>query len=212
MADNYLGRKMEEYYARPREEQRRPAMNLRRLLARNRSHRNYDASFVVREDQMHSIIEVNTLIASACNRQALRFRPVLADEAGKVLPHIRLGAALPDEHLPKEGFEPNAFIVVCSDVAEDRYLNIDLGISAQSMSLRATELGLNGICIASFDREQIKCALNLSFEPLLILAVGRGADKIELVEVGASESRNYYRRGDTHCVPKVRVEDLIVGK
>ncbi len=210
MADNYLGKKMDEYFARPREEHRRPAMSLRRLLARNRSHRGYDASFIVRADQLHSIIEVNTLAASACNRQALRFRPVLADEAGRVLPYIRLGAALPDEHLPKAGSEPNAFIVVCSDAKEDRYLDIDLGISVQSMLLRATELGLNGICIASFDREAIKRELNLPSEPLLVLAIGRGTDKIELVEIGASDDRSYYRKDGTHYVPKVRVDDLII--
>ena len=210
MADNYLGNKMDEYFARPREEHRRPVMSLRHLLARNRSHRGYDASFIVRADQLHSIIEVNTLIASARNRQALRFRPVLANEAGKVLPYIRLGAALPDEHLPKAGCEPNAFIVICSDEAEDRYLDIDLGISVQSMLLRATELGLNGICIAAFDGKAIVRELNLPMKPLLIIAIGRGTDKIELVEIGATDSRDYYRTNGKHYVPKVRVDDLII--
>ena len=212
MADNYLGKKMEEYFSRPRETRVRPAMSLCRLLRHNRSHRDYDASFVVRNDQLHSIIEVNTLIASALNRQALRFRPVLAGEAAKVLPHIRLGAALPDEHLPHAGCEPNAFIVVCSTVAEDRYIDIDLGISAQSMLLRATELGLNGICIASFDSDALMHALTLPCKPLLVIAIGRGADKIELVEIPATADHGYYRKNNTHYVPKVRVEDLIIGE
>ena len=83
MADDYLGRKMEEYRARqaagPRPQ--RPAATLRRLLLRNRSYRGYDPHFLVRRDQLLRIIGVNTLLPSAMNRQVLRFRPVLADEA-----------------------------------------------------------------------------------------------------------------------------------
>ena len=60
---------------------RRPLATLGRLLLKNRSHRGYDTGFVVREDQLRRMIEVNTRIPSARNQQVLRFRPVLADEA-----------------------------------------------------------------------------------------------------------------------------------
>ena len=95
MADNYLDRKMEEYRARGVAPVRRPAMTLTKLLLRNRSYRGYDPRFEVREDQLRSLIEVNTRIPSARNQQVLRFRLVLADEAPRLLPLIRLGGALP---------------------------------------------------------------------------------------------------------------------
>ena len=175
MADDYLGRKMEEYMARKASGQsnRRPLATLGRLLLKNRSHRGYDTGFVVREDQLRRMIEVNTRIPSARNQQVLRFRPVLADEAHKVLPHIRLGGALPALRLPFPGTEPNAFIIICSTVEENRYVDMDLGISAQSMLLQAAEIGLNGICIGAFDKERIKQEFHLAYEPLLILAVGK---------------------------------------
>lgn len=191
---------------------RKPQATLERLLLKNRSHRNYDGSFIVREDQLRRIIEVNTRIASAMNRQVLRFRPVLSDEAAAVLPLIRMGGALPELQLPAPGHEPNAFIIVCSTIAEDRFVAMDAGISAQSMLLRAVEMGLNGLCIAAFDKERIRELFALDAEPLLILAIGRGADRIELVEIGAEEPHAYYRRGDVHCVPKLRVDDLIIGR
>ena len=195
MADDFLGRKMEEYRARAAAPAvRKPQPSLMRLLLRNRSYRGYDTHFVVREDQLRSIIAVNTRIPSARNAQVLRFRPVLADEADKVLPHIRLGGALPELHLPLPGTEPRAFIIVCTTVPEDRYVDMDLGISAQSMLLRAAEIGLNGICIGAFDREAIRREFGLGCEPLLVVAVGKGAERIELVEIGADESRAYYRR------------------
>ena len=187
MADDYLGRKMEEYMARKASGQsnRRPLATLGRLLLKNRSHRGYDTGFVVREDQLRRMIEVNTRIPSARNQQVLRFRPVLADEAHKVLPHIRLGGALPALRLPFPGTEPNAFIIICSTVEENRYVDMDLGISAQSMLLQA-------------------------YEPLLILAVGKGIEKIELVPIGPSDSHTYYRENGTHYVPKLRAEELTI--
>ena len=213
MADDYLGRKMEEYRTRqaagPRPQ--RPAATLRRLLLRNRSYRGYDPHFLVRRDQLLRIIEVNTLLPSAMNRQVLRFRPVLADEAPLILPHLRVGGALPELHLPLPGTEPNAFIVICATVAEDRYVDIDLGISAQSMLLRAAEIGLNGICIGAFDRTRVREELHLPYDPLLILAVGKGAERIELVEIAAEENHAYYRREGVHYVPKVRLDDLLIA-
>lgn len=198
--------------SRPAASRPRPSVKLHELFVRNRSHRNYDAGFIVREDQLRRIIAVNPLIPSALNKQALRFRPVLSDEASKITPLVRLGGALPELHLPQEGCEPNAYIVVCAATTEDRYLDIDLGISAQSMLLQAVEIGLNGICIASFDKEAVRKALNLELEPLLIIAIGRGRDNIELVDIGADGDRRYYRRDGKHYVPKVVTDDLIIKK
>lgn len=212
MADNYLGRKMEEYRARKEAPVRRPAVTLTKLLLRNRSYRGYDSRFVVREDQLRTLIEVNTRIPSARNQQVLRFRPVLSDEAALLLPLIRLGAALPELHLPLPGTEPNAFIVICSTLPEDRYVDMDLGISAQSMLLRAAEIGLNGICIGAFHPARVREALRLPYDPLLILAIGKGAERIELTEIAADESHAYYRRDGVHYVPKVRLDDLLIGR
>ena len=184
MADNYLERKMEEYRNRP-VSTCRPHIPLERLMLRNRSHRGYDPQFIVRDDQLRRIIDEHTRIASARNQQVLRFRPVTQTEAGKVLTCIRLGAALPQLHLPIPGSEPNAFIICCSTVPEDRFVDIDLGIAVQSMLLQAVEIGLNGICIAAFDRQQLRDQFALPCEPLLVLAVGRGTEKIELVDIDA---------------------------
>lgn len=213
MADDYLGKKMEEYRARAGERSvRRPAATLARLLLKNRSHRGYDVGYRVREDQLRRIIAVNGCIPSARNAQVLRFRPVLADEAPRMLPLLRFGGALPDLHLPLPGTEPNAFIIVCSTVGEDRYVDIDLGISAQSMLLQAVEIGLNGICIGAFDRERMRREFALDYEPLLVLAVGRGIERIELTQIAAEDDHRYYRADGKHYVPKIRLDDLILKR
>ena len=208
MADNYLEKRMEDY--RNQAPRARKVQTLNRLLRRNRSYRGYDTKFEVRDDQLRRIIETATLCPSARNQQVLRFRPVLANESDIMLKHIRLGGALPELHLPFPGTEPRAFVVICSTVEESKYVDIDLGIVAQTMLLQATELGLGGICIGAFDHAEIKEALKLSYEPVLVIAFGRPAENIELVECGANDKLTYYRNGTTHYVPKIRVEDLII--
>lgn len=211
MADNYLEKRMEDYRSQPTKPTKRAA-NLEKLLRKNRSYRGYDPSFEVREDQLRRIVAVNTLIPSARNSQALRFRLVTRNEAHKVLPHIRLGGALPHLHLPYPGTQPEAFIVVMSAIEPDYYIYIDLGISAQSMLLQATEIGLNGIMIGACDKERLQEELQLPYRPLLVIALGRGNEQIRLVEIGAEESHSYYRdKAGVHYVPKVRLEDLIIG-
>ena len=208
MADNYLEKRMEDYLNQtPRAKK---VATLNKLLRRNRSYRGYDTSFEVRADQLRRIIETATLCPSARNQQVLRFRPVLRNESDKVLKHIRLGGALPELHLPFPGTEPQAFIVICSTVEESKYVDIDLGIVAQTMLLQATELGLGGICIGAFDHAEIKEALNLPYEPVLVIAIGRPAEHIELVECSEGDSLTYYRNNGVHYVPKIRVDELII--
>ena len=74
MADDYLGRKMEEYLARSASGQasRRPLVTLSRLLLKNRSHRGYDPRFIVREDQLRRIIAVSYTHLDVYKRQGVR--------------------------------------------------------------------------------------------------------------------------------------------
>ena len=209
MADNYLGRKMEEYEAQKCASVRTRRVSLQSLLMKNRSTRGFDTSFKVRHDQLLSLVEAARLTPSAMNQQVLRYRLVTEEEAHLILPHIRLGGALPELHLPAEGTEPNAFVVICTD-KESRYVDMDMGIATQTILLRAVEMGLNGVCIAAFDHEAVRVALQLPIAPQLILAIGRSNERIEVVDIAEGDSTTYYRKGDTHYVPKLRTEDLII--
>lgn len=209
MADNYLGKKMEDFLSGKTAAPKR-VMNLAKLVAKNRSYRGYDNSFVVRADQLHRIMEVVPMCPSAKNQQVLRLRAVLSDEADKVLPHIRLGGALRELKLPLPGTEPRAFIVICSTIAEDKYVNMDIGIIAQTMLLQATEIGLNGICIGAFDHAAVQQSLNLPYQPLLILAIGKGSESIKLVSISEGDSHNYYRQDGVHIVPKLSLTDILL--
>ena len=209
MADNYLGKKMEDFLAGKTTTSKR-TMTFAKLVAKNRSYRGFDNSFTVRADQLRRIMEVVPACPSARNRQALRLRAVLSDEADKVQPFIRLGGALRDMKLPLPGTEPRAFIVICSTDAEDKYINMDIGIIAQTMLLQATEIGLNGICIGAFDHAAVQRSLELPFEPLLIVAIGKGAESIKMVDITEGESHDYYRIDGVHYVPKLPLDAILI--
>lgn len=121
-----------------------------------------------------------------------------------------MGSALSEMSLPLPGTEPNAFIIVCSVEPPHASTYIDLGISVQSMLLQAVEIGLNGVCLMSFDKEKIVENLSLPYEPLVVLAIGKSAEKIEVVDIPADGDRSYYRKDGVHYVPKVVVDDLII--
>ncbi len=211
MADNYLEKRYEEVFGSGRTKIKRVGHTLDELLLKNRSQRGYLKSYVVKREELERIVGVCSKIPSARNQQVLRFRLVTQDSgAEKVLRNIKLGAALPELHLPFVGTEPEAFIVVMSTVKEDKFVDIDLGIALQSILLKAVEIGLNGLIIGAFHRGNIIKDLDLPYEPLTIVAIGKGIEKIELTAIAPEENHAYYRKDGVHYVPKIPAKHLIV--
>lgn len=210
MADNFLEKRYEEVFgndAGRKHAPQRPSLDT--LLLHNRSYRGFDRDYVVHRRQLDAMIAVNVKVASSVNMQRLRFRPVVqGPEADAVNKYIRMGRGLPHLQLPFPGREPEAFIVVCSVAAENPGIDIDLGISVQSMLLKAVEMGLGGLIIRNFDRDPIREALALPYEPICVVAVGKPAERIELVPVHEGDKLTYYRRDGVHYVPKLTPEDL----
>lgn len=211
MADNYLEKRYEETLGSRKIKVKKIGHTIDELLLKNRSTRGYKKAYKVSLNELERIAGVCSKIPSARNQQVLRMRLVTHDSgADKVLSLIKMGAALPELHLPFPGTEPEAFIVICTTVAENPMVDIDLGIAAQSMLLKAVEMGLNGLIIAAFNRTKLQEALSLPHPPLLVLAIGKGDERIELTPIAEGESHAYYRKDGVHYVPKVRQAELIV--
>ena len=212
MADNYLEKRYEETLGSNKPKVKRIGHTVDELLMKSRSHRGYNQAYVVSRAELERIVGVCSRIPSGCNQQVLRYFLVTKETgAEQVLPLIRMGAALPELHLPYPGTAPEAFIICCSTAKESKLVDIDLGISLQSMALKAVEMGLNTLMIGAFNREKLKETFNLELEPLMLLAVGKGIEHIELVLTDADAPRAYYRHEGTHYVPKVRSSELILN-
>lgn len=212
MADNYLEKRYEETLGSNRPKIKRIGHTVDELLTKNRSTRGYNKNYVVSRAELERIVGVCTRIPSGCNQQTLRYFLVTKDSgADRVLPLVKMGAALPELHLPFPGTEPEAFVICCSVAPESKLVDIDLGIALQSMALKAVEMGLNTLMIGAFNREKLRAEFDLPYEPLMLLAVGKGAERIELVPTDVDAPRAYYRRDGVHYVPKVRLNDLIIN-
>jgi len=212
MADGYLEKRYEEVFGKGAKKTVVKHTSIEILMEKNRSYRGYQKDFVVKRDMLERIVAVNTKIASAKNQQVLRFKLVTKETgADIILQNMKLGGLLPELHLPFEGTEPEAFIIICSTVPENKFVDIDLGIAAQSMLLKATEMGLNGIMIGAFNKAKLTEAFQLPFEPLLMLAIGKGMETIKLQPVDVGDNLAYYRNTDgVQFVPKIRWEQLII--
>ena len=212
MADGYLEKRYEEVFGPGAKKTVVKHASIDTLLEKNRSYRGYRKDYVVKREMLERIVAVNAKIPCGKNQQTLRFKLVTKDTgADKVLENIKLGGMLPELHLPFEGTEPEAFIIVCGTTPETKIVDIDLGISMQSMLLKATEMGLNGIIICAFNTAKITEVFHLPYEPLAIVAIGKGIEKIKLVPIDENESHAYYRdEQGVHYVPKVRAEQLII--
>lgn len=211
MADNYLEKRYEETLGNGKIRVKKIGHTVDELLKKNRSMRGYKKAYTVSRDELERIVGVCTKIPSACNQQVLRFKLITKDSgADCVLPLIRMGAALPELHLPLPGTEPEAFIVCCTAAKETPLVDIDLGIALQSMLLKAVEMGLNGLIIGAFNREKLREEFGLTHPPLAVLAIGKGAEHIELTPIAEDENHAYYRRDGIHYVPKVRLSDLLI--
>lgn len=212
MADNYLEKRYEETLGSGKIKVKRIGHSVDELLTKNRSHRGYNKAYVVSRAELERIVSVCTKLPSGCNQQTLRYFLVTKETgADRLLPLVRMGAALPELHLPHPGTEPEAFIICCSVAPESKLVDIDLGIALQSMALKTVEMGLNCLMIGAFNREKLKQEFDLPYEPLMVLAVGKGTDNIELKFVEADAPRAYWREDGVHYVPKVRLSDLILN-
>ena len=208
MADNYLEKRQQELAER-RPKVVHPHPSLESLLKRNRSYRGYDASHPVTDADLLKLLEVVPWVGSGMNAQPLRFKLVSGPAATLVHPLITLGSALPDEHLPHPGEEPTAYIVVCS-ASSGRVVDIDLGIAAQSILLRAVENGLGGVFILNFRAAELQEALALPLTPIAIIGIGKPLERVFLIPASEGDSLAYYRKDGAHFVPKLGVKNLVI--
>lgn len=211
MADNYLENKFDEFRQRKSAPTTKSGHSLDSLLKKNRSYRGYDNSWKVPVSVLEKMVEVTQWVPTGKNQQAFRFKFVTEEsEVRTVTENVKMGALLPELHLPMPGTEPPAYIIVCTTVPECKRVQVDAGIAVQSMLLKAVEMGYNGLIIAAFNAKKLTEAFALPYPPVLVLAVGKGAEKIEMTEISADESHNYWRENGIHYVPKIRWQELII--
>ncbi len=184
------------------------------LVKRNRSYRRFKAGAVIERETLRELLELARHSPSAANLQPLKF--VLSHDEernARVFPHLAWAGYLEDWPGPALGERPTAYIVILGDTEIGKAFDYDAGIAAQSILLGAAELGLGGCIIGSIEREGLRRTLAIPrhLEILLILALGRPAESVQIETVGPNGDIRYWRDAEgTHHVPKRSLDELIV--
>lgn len=188
------------------------------LVLKNRSYRGYDESCQLTRDKLEEFVDCARFCASSVNAQPLRYYIAWEKESvEKIQALTHWAAGLPQVKLPHKGKCPTAFIVICQDLQIDANQNRfqrDVGIAAQTILLAAVEQGLGGCMIGNFQAGEVMEVLGLPEEirPLLIVAFGKPAEEIHLVDVPEDGNTNYYRdENDVHYVPKRTLADELLN-
>ncbi len=185
------------------------------IVKQTRSYRSFDESRRISREELTELVDSARLTASTRNMQPLKYRLVhTPDECDTMLSLTGWAAGLKGTKLPPDGHAPTAYIVICCDMrlVENHVPFLrDTGIAAQTIMLSATELGLGGCMIGSFNAERVSEALSIpqDVKPMLVLGLGKPDENVVLVE---SENGNtaYWRDENAHYTPKRKLEDVIL--
>ncbi len=188
-------------------------MDLKDLVRRSRSYRRFDASVPVGEDTLRGLVGLAREAPSAANRQPLKYGLSCAPERNEMIfQTLRWAAYLKEWEGPKPGERPAAYIVIALDKKIAFNADVDAGIVAQTILLGAVEMGLGGCILANFQKKALEEAIGMpkDLSTLLVIALGKPAEKIVLEGLPGDGSIKYYRdESDVHHVPKRDVKDLI---
>ena len=190
---------------------------LKDLVLKNRSYRGYDRSCRFTREQLEAYVDCARFCPSSVNKQPLRYYLAWEEETvSRIQAETRWARALQPTVLPRPGKEPTAFIVICQDETLDPNLNRymkDVGIVAQTMLLAAVEEGFGGCMIGNFTAGSLQRTLGLpeTVHPLLVLALGKPAEEIVLVDVKDGETDYYRDENDVHYVPKRSLADELLN-
>ncbi len=179
-----------------------------------RSIRSFDEDYPINREKLLEFIDTARLVASAANRQPLKYRIVTGEECKAVQPLTAWAGALPQMKLPPEGKMPTGFILICHDTEispVSDYAAMDVGIAAQTMALSAADEGIGSCMIGSFKAE-IKDVLGLSenLVPRLLIAFGYPAETAVICE--PKDGNVTYFRDDAglHFVPKRPLDEVVI--
>jgi len=186
------------------------------LIRDNRSCRRFYQDRAVTLETLKELVNLGRLSASGANLQPLKY--ILSCDPSKnaeIFSCLAWAGYLKDWPGPEEGERPSAYVVMLGDKGISEDAGCDHGIAAQSILLGAREKGLGGCMLGSINRKALRDILVIPshLKILLVLAIGKPKERVELETVDAGGSIRYWRDGDgVHHVPKRKLDDIILGE
>lgn len=186
--------------------------NFNNLVNTTRSTRRFLPNIEIKKEELEEVIDLVRITSSAKNMQPLKYVIVTNKELVKTISTTAKWAAHLSQWNQKEEEQPSAFIIVINDSTIDGFAMLDCGISLQTIMLGLKIKGYASCPMASLDKELCirEFSLGEHLKPMLAIAIGKEDETIHIVD--SKEDTNYYRNEkDEHCVPKRKLEDVLLG-
>ncbi|MDY0016897.1 MAG: nitroreductase family protein [Candidatus Delongbacteria bacterium] len=190
-------------------------MKLLEIVKKNRSYRRFYQDVQIELKTLKELIELARFSASGGNMQPLRFILSCTEEKNeKIFSCLKWAMFLKDWGGPQEGEKPSAYIVMVRKKDLNTPNNLDAGIMAQTMLLGAVERGFGGCMFGAVNKPMLTELLNIDnekYEIALVVAIGKPKEEIVIDDIDEGSDTKYYRVGKVHHVPKLKLDDLIIG-
>jgi nitroreductase len=186
---------------------------VRDLIVKNRSYRRFFGDYKIERNVLVELVDLARLSPSGKNIQPLKY--IISSEEkvnAKIYSTLAWAGYLKDWNGPEEAERPTAYIVIMVDKNLTMGTPaIDEGIACQSILLGAVEKGLGGCIIQSVKKKELTEILSVpeSLEIVLVIALGKPKEDIQLVAMKDEDIRYYRDENDVHYVPKRSIEDII---
>ena len=188
---------------------------LKDLLQKNRSYRRFHQNEPVELEQLRSLVDLTRSCSAAANVQSLRYLLSFEPQRNeRIFAYLGWAGYLKDWLGPQQGERPAGYIVILGDKTLSENFGADLGICAQTILLGAVEQGLGGCMIAAIQKQQFREEFKIPtrFEILLVIALGRPAEEVRLVDKAEDGDIKYWRDAEgVHFVPKRTLDHLVLN-
>ncbi len=187
---------------------------LKDLVQKNRSYRRFYQNVEISKNDLIELVDLARYASSAKNNQPLKYYISNTGEINnKIFDTLAWAGYLKDWAGPQEGEKPSAYIIVFIDknITDNNYCDHNLAV--QNILLGAVEKKFGGCIIAAFNRKKIKEIVNSgeNIEPLLVLALGKPKEEVNLYEINPGDDIKYWRNSEQiHQVPKRKLKDILL--
>lgn len=185
------------------------------LIVKNRSYRSF-TSKEISQEELNEMMECGRLGAAARNLQGIKYVLVTEKETcDTIFPYTAWAGSI--DWNPTIEESPKAYILMCGDKElsmPDRLLYFDMGIAAQNILLKATEMGYRGCLLGAFNKLKVRDILGLEdrYSVEILIALGEPSERVELVEAVDGDITYYRDDENTHFVPKRGIEELVIKR
>jgi len=187
---------------------------IEQLILKNRSYRRFFQEKEISLNELKEMINMARLSPSARNSQSLKYVVSNSESLNKkIFPNLAWAGYLKDWPGPVEGERPSAYIIMLNDKEITENYFCDHGIAAQSILLKAVEMGYGGCIIGSVNFKGLAKVILLpgKYKILQVIALGKPKETIILEDIKPDGDYKYWRdEKQAHHVPKRSLNEIIL--